>query len=145
MASEEDDGLSVRGTEWDEDEPDADEMNMITEEYITEHVTFLSVKCCKTCAHSSKEVNPLAKGKYARGRRQPTWPWRYGCPTNPKGLVCRICETAFLLGGFIEEHKTMDVMMECMRASDTLTEEFGEASTQVIALINAGPYVNPKP
>jgi len=134
----EDDAMSLRSsTECDED-PDPAEAALIDESYIEGNLTFLSVKCCKTCAHSSTELNPLTRGRYARSRRQPTWPWRYGEPCRPRGLVCRICETAWVLGGFATEHPSMDKMIEDMQRSDSLTEEFAEASKRVVHLINSG-------
>ena len=129
---------SWRGDESLAGDPDPAEVELVNEEWLQANVTFLATKCCKTCAHSSAEVNPLTRGRYARSRRTPSWPWRYGSVQSPRGLVCRICETAYLLGGFQQQHATMDAMIVAMADSDTLTEEFGESSKRTIDLINRG-------
>lgn len=52
-------------------------------------------KRCKYCRAYSSSKTPLPAGVY------PSWdpiiPWFAGKQLNPKGLVCRICYTVFVL------------------------------------------------
>lgn len=103
-------------------------------------LVFLSIKTCKMCCHSSNEENPLLAGPYKASREMPCRPWFRGSCLSPKGLVCRLCEWAFYLGGFDLKYKNLDHLHEVMRSDEggSLTDEWMAVLETLIDMVNRG-------
>jgi hypothetical protein len=92
----------------------------------------------------SNELNPLLKGAFSRCAKRPTWPWLNGSVLQPKGMICRLCEWSFAIGGFSGEgdgqHKDTDALHLAMKdnKTGTLTDEWAEVQKEVIIKINKG-------
>lgn len=100
-----------------------------------EEMTFLRVRMCKCCRHSSNEPNPVTTGPNATW---PSWPWRYGSPRAPSGAICRFCPTLLGLAGFKNEFRTLGEVAEKMKTSETLADEWRAAHEQLIKAFNSG-------
>ena len=115
-------------------EPDS---NFITEQWVKQ-LSFVKVRQCKLCHHSSNEINPLRRGPFKRSTRWPVWPWLQGTYALPRGAICRVCQYVFSLGGFQEQHGDTMTLVKKQAESDTLTKEFSVCAAKMIDLINAG-------
>ena len=115
-------------------EPDS---NFITEQWVKQ-LSFVKVRQCKLCHHSSNEINPLRRGPFKRSTRWPVWPWLQGTYALPRGSICRVCQYVFSLGGFQEQHGDTMTLVKKQAESDTLTKEFSVCAAKMIDLINAG-------
>ena len=62
-----------------------------------------------------------------------------GTYSQPKGLVCAVCNLAFVLGKFDTEYSTMDSLAEAFRKpkeGQTVTDEFQACQRVTIEKIN---------
>ena len=98
-----------------------------------EDMTFLKVKMCKCCMHSSNERNPVTVGPNAQW---PSWPWKYGNPRQPSGSICKFCPMLLGLAGFKGEFKSLTQVATAMKTSDTLADEWRGALDALIHAFN---------
>lgn len=100
-----------------------------------EGLTFLKVRTCAHCGHSSNEPNPITLD--TEGLRGPCWPWREGDYTNPSGWRCKLCPIAHRLGAFPEG---MTELAEKMKSCQATTSEFLACVKELVRLVNAGEF-----
>jgi hypothetical protein len=76
----------------------------------------------------SNALNPFCRGHFRRSRKVPTWPWFNGTYQNPRGSICRVCQLAFMIGGFLEEYGDMDALLAQAKKSDCCSVFFRSMS-----------------
>ena len=133
-------GMSVAETAAPEGEDDIEFDASIDTECIKK-LSIMCVKTCKVCMRLSTETNPFTRGHTARSKKYPTWPWLYGSYSEPRGAVCRVCQHAFVWGGFAAEFATIDDLVDSFKSSKegcTHTDEFAKVCDTLIEKVNAG-------
>lgn len=115
----------------------------ITPDYLNT-LTFLQVKRCSSCSHSSNEYNPLKQGSFKASAKFPCWPWLHGTHISPSGNFCRICEWTFGLANFNMKYSTVAEMQNAQQKSATETEEFLACAKKTIELVNNGRFKAPR-
>ena len=68
----------------------------------------------------------------------PTWPWAYGDAREPKGTLCAICNLVHRIGSFDIVYKSMTIVIEEMKKSSSLTDEWINVLYKTIMMLNCG-------
>jgi hypothetical protein len=84
----------------------------------------------------SNELNPFLAGPFRRTHKFPCLPWKKGSWRSPEGNVCRACAYGHVIGGFKDQHGSLDECFEKCKRSETMIDEWKATIEELITLTN---------